>query len=152
MIPTNLNQQTNRLPEPFKSKIRDALLSKVSKFLTIKRPLDCNRAEFFAYAEAFATMGHLDYTNLNGSMVIINALLRNQDTVTAAITMLGKTVEICQEKIFDKCEPATLSEIRQALEMVRLLPPTPKKKKKKKKKIHFFDLHQHFGGKKKKKR
>ena len=55
-----------RLPEPYKTKMREELIQKVFKFLTLKRPLDANRMEFFAYAEAFASLVKLEFVNITG--------------------------------------------------------------------------------------
>eukprot|EP00727_Mastigamoeba_balamuthi_P009760 m51a1_g5406 Coatomer subunit beta' B (700) ;mRNA; r:74002-76666 len=104
-----------RLAEPVKSKIRDKLIQKVLKFLTIKRPVDCSRMEFFTYAEAFAALIKVEFVNITGAVTTITTLLQKQENRCAAVTMLGKTVELCLALIKDKCERPRLSELRAAL-------------------------------------
>jgi hypothetical protein len=55
-----------RLPEPQRTKFRDALVPEILKFLAIKRQVDCNRMDFFAYAEAFASLVKMDFIAITG--------------------------------------------------------------------------------------
>jgi hypothetical protein len=103
------------------SQLRDKLVPHVVKVLTAKRPLECNRMEFFAYAEAFAALVpwslyvigsspsnfpgfqvKLEYVHISGAVTTIITLLPKPETRCAAITMLGKTVELCLPQLREK--------------------------------------------------
>lgn len=108
----------SRLAEPYRSKLRDSLVPAILKFLTVKRPLDCDRREFFAHAEAFAALVKLEFVSVTGAVTTVTTLLREADTRCAAITMLGKTVELCLTLLAEKCDPVQLAALRQALRSV----------------------------------
>lgn len=108
----------SRIPEPFKTRARDALIQKILKFLTIKRPADCVRAEFFAHAEAFAALVKLEFVSIKGAITTINTLLKKDDNRCAALTMLGKTVELCLDILTEKCEKGVLRELQMTLESI----------------------------------
>jgi hypothetical protein len=55
-----------RLPEPAKSRMRDFLIPKVLKHLTLKRPVEASRMDFFAHAEAFAALVSLEFVSISG--------------------------------------------------------------------------------------
>ncbi|CAM6126900.1 unnamed protein product [Calypogeia fissa] len=107
-----------RLPEPAKTRMRDALIPKVLKHLTIKRPVEASRLDFFAHAEAFASLVNLEFVSIPGAVTTIIALLRKPENRCAAVTMLGKTVELCLQQLTDKCAPSTLNELNAALQNV----------------------------------
>ncbi|CAI5472926.1 unnamed protein product [Closterium sp. Yama58-4] len=88
-----------RLPDAAKVKMRDTLIPKILKFLTIKRSPDASRAEFFVHAEAFAALVHLEFVSIQGAVTTILTLLRKPDNRCAAVTMLGKTVELCAPQV-----------------------------------------------------
>lgn len=120
---------------------------KVLKHLTVKRPVEASRMEFFAHAEAFAALVNLEFVSINGAsktsnflyfkcwdkkiqtpldsticatllvytscprfdikfhlsfvgaITTIITLLRKPETRCAAVTMLGKTVELCLQQV-----------------------------------------------------
>lgn len=121
----------SRLGDQYRTKMRDKLVPAILKFLTIKRPIDCDRVrwgegaaarapclmwrsaqrEFFAYAEAFASLVKLEFVSITGAghwprastccacadhlfvavaaaVTTITTLLQQNDTRCAAITML----------------------------------------------------------------
>ncbi|GAQ84869.1 hypothetical protein KFL_002090210 [Klebsormidium nitens] len=104
-----------RLPEPFKGKLRDDLIPRVLKHLTVKRPVDASRADFFAQAEAFAALVNMEFVSITGAVTTIITLLKKPENRCAAITMLGKTVELCLQQLTEKCEPESLNKLRAAL-------------------------------------
>jgi WD40 repeat protein len=108
----------SRLQEPYRSKLRDLLVPAILKFLTVKRPIDCDRREFFAHAEAFAALVKLEFVSVTGAVTTVTTLLREADTRCAAITMLGKTVELCLTLLAEKCDPVQLAALRQVLRSV----------------------------------
>jgi len=107
-----------RLPEPYKTKVRDRLIQKVLKHLTQKRPIDCNRMDFFAYAEAFAALVKVEFVNISGAITTITTLLQKPESRCAAVTMLGKTVELCLHLLNEKCDVTKLAELRSVLATV----------------------------------
>jgi hypothetical protein len=46
--------------------MRDLLIPKVLKQLTTKRPVEANRMEFFAHAEAFAALVKMEFVSISG--------------------------------------------------------------------------------------
>eukprot|EP00877_Chromochloris_zofingiensis_P012503 jgi/Chrzof1/7506/Cz02g26090.t1 len=88
-----------KLPEPFKTKIRDKLIQKVLAHLTRKRSVEIGREVFLLQAEAFAVLVEIDFVGIDGALQTIDKLLKKPDNRSAAITMLGKTVEKCSDKL-----------------------------------------------------
>ncbi|KAJ7519822.1 hypothetical protein O6H91_20G057200 [Diphasiastrum complanatum] len=107
-----------RLQEPAKSHLCSSLIPKVLKHLTVKRPVEASRMDFFAQAEAFAALVNLQFIPVTGAVSTIITLLRKPENRSAAITMLGKTVELCLQQLNDKCDPAILAELRSELHSV----------------------------------
>jgi hypothetical protein len=105
----------SRLADQYRTKMRDKLVPAILKFLTIKRSIDCDRREFFAYAEAFASLVKLEFVSITGAVTTITTLLQQNDTRCAAVTMLGKTVELCLSLLAEKCDPTQLATMRAAL-------------------------------------
>ncbi|CAI5514425.1 unnamed protein product [Closterium sp. Naga37s-1] len=104
-----------RLPDVAKVKMRDTLIPKILKFLTIKRQPDASRAEFFVHAEAFAALVHLEFVSIQGAVTTILTLLRKPDNRCAAVTMLGKTVELCAPQLVAQGDPGKMEELRKAV-------------------------------------
>ncbi len=52
-----------------------------------------------AQAEAFATLVREDSLSIQGAVKTICALLKSPDKRVAAITMMGKTAELCYNKV-----------------------------------------------------
>lgn len=107
-----------KLPEPFKTRVRDGLISKVLSHLTKKRPVNADRTQFFAHAEAFAVLVQIEFVSVDGAAQTIERLLNKVDTRSAAVTMLGKTVELCSDKLLQKCNRSYLTGLWKALEKV----------------------------------
>jgi hypothetical protein len=107
-----------RLPDQAKSRMREFLIPKVLKHLTVRRPVEASRMEFFAHAEAFATLVNLEFVPINGAVTSIITLLRKPETRCAAVTMLGKTVELCLQQLTEKCDPNVLQDLNTALQKV----------------------------------
>lgn len=106
------------IPEPFQTKARDMLLKRILHFLTLKRPLDCIRAEFFAHAEAFSTLVQMEFVSATGALTTINTLLARPDNRCAAFTMLGKMVELCVDALVQKCDHASLRQLKMTLDSI----------------------------------
>mmetsp|Transcript_8135 Transcript_8135/g.23343 ORF Transcript_8135/g.23343 Transcript_8135/m.23343 type:complete len:314 (-) Transcript_8135:57-998(-) len=106
------------LPDSAFSTVRDKLISTVLKHLTIKRKLDADRAEFFAYAEAFAALVKLGTVSISGSITTIITLMNKPENRCAAVTMLGKTCDLCGELLFEKCTEAELAQLRAAVDII----------------------------------
>eukprot|EP00245_Coleochaete_scutata_P012341 TRINITY_DN4766_c0_g1_i3.p1 TRINITY_DN4766_c0_g1~~TRINITY_DN4766_c0_g1_i3.p1 ORF type:complete len:567 (+),score=75.98 TRINITY_DN4766_c0_g1_i3:122-1822(+) len=107
-----------RLPEPAQTKIRDTLIPQVLKHLTVRRTIDIDRMDFFAQAEAFASFVNLEFVSITGAISTIITLLKKPENRSAAITMLGKTVELCLPQLTDKCNEATLNELADILRSI----------------------------------
>jgi len=107
-----------RLQDPYKTQISEGLKKVALKHLTIKRSVDCDRVEFFAYAETFAAFAKVEFIPIVAAISTITKLLRKPENRCASITMLGKTIELCLHIILEKCDPAKLEELRAALSMV----------------------------------
>lgn len=107
-----------RLQEPVVGRVRERLVKTVLKQLTAKRPVDCDRLDFFAYAETFAALVKVEFVRIDAAISTITTLLQKPETRCAAVTMLGKTIELCLHLILDKCDPGHLEELRAALSLV----------------------------------
>lgn len=81
--------------------------------------------EFFAYAECFGIMVKLQYIAVTAAVATVSAMLIKPETTSAAITMLGKTVELSAPILKERCDPSKLAELRTALLRVRQLRSTP---------------------------
>lgn len=108
-----------RLPEPAKTRVRDGIIPKVLKHLTVKRPIDANRKDFFSYAESFAALINMELIPLTGAVTTIMTLLRKPENRCAAVTMLGKTVELCLQQLTEKCEAAILADLSLLLQSIK---------------------------------
>jgi len=104
-----------RLPEAYRVEMRTRILQTVIQNLNQRRPVDANRTEFFAYAEAFAALVKLEFVNIDGAINTIYTLLRIPETRCAGVTMFGKTVELCLPLITGKCDATQLANLRSAL-------------------------------------
>jgi len=107
-----------RLPEAYRVEMRTRVIHTVIDKLNQKRPIDANRTEFFAYAEAFAALVKLEFVNIDGAIKSIDMLLRAPETRCAGITMFGKTIEFCLPLITGKCDAVELARLRNALSLV----------------------------------
>lgn len=107
-----------RLPDNAKSRIRETLIPRVLKYLTLKRPVDASRMDFFAHAEAFAALVRMEFVSITGAVTTIATLLRKPETRCAAITMLGKTVELCLVQLTEIRDEGVLTELMSALQTV----------------------------------
>uniref|UniRef100_A0A061SC15 Wd40 repeat-like protein n=1 Tax=Tetraselmis sp. GSL018 TaxID=582737 RepID=A0A061SC15_9CHLO len=106
------------LPETAYATVRDRLISTVLKHLTVKRALDADRTEFLAYAEAFAALIKLGTVSISGSVTTMITLMNKPENRCAAVTMLGKTCELCGHVLLQKCSEAELGKLREAVEMI----------------------------------
>eukprot|EP00850_Spirogloea_muscicola_P000421 SM000002S05501 [mRNA] locus=s2:100972:102072:- [translate_table: standard] len=84
--------------------------------LTLKR--STSRMEVFAHAEAFAAVIDIGVINIAGAVTTILALLRKPENRCAAITMLGKTVELCLQQLTNQCNPELLAELATMLRAI----------------------------------
>lgn len=75
--------------------------------------------EFFVHAEVFAALIKIEYIPINTAVTTIIQLLAQPETRSAAITMLGKTVEWCLPQLKEKCDKKVLSELHRSLSQVR---------------------------------
>jgi len=78
----------------FKRKV----IQKVLGHMTKKRAIDAARHDILLQAEAFANLVALDCVQLEGAMQTIERLIGKPDSRAAAVTMLGKTVDLCIDK------------------------------------------------------
>eukprot|EP01006_Ploeotia_vitrea_P026331 TRINITY_DN5930_c0_g1_i1.p1 TRINITY_DN5930_c0_g1~~TRINITY_DN5930_c0_g1_i1.p1 ORF type:complete len:414 (-),score=67.42 TRINITY_DN5930_c0_g1_i1:34-1137(-) len=108
-----------RVPEPYKTEVRNRLITKVLNFLTVKRTVDCPRVEFFPHAAAFAALVKIEFVSVRGAVKTMTDLLRDPSSRCAAVTMLGKTVELCLNLLMEKCDKALLCELKEVLDSVK---------------------------------
>lgn len=57
----------------------------------------------------------LQYIAVTAAVSTVIAMLHKPETTSAAITMLGKTVELCAPVLKERCDPNKLNELRTAL-------------------------------------
>ena len=58
-------------------------------------------------AEAFAALVLIDFVSITGATQTIMTLLQKPDNRCAAITMLGKTIELCSDAVRGVCSCLT---------------------------------------------
>lgn len=80
---------------PFKDAVRDAVVPAILPHLTLKRPADTPRSEFFAHAEVFAALASIGMMPMQGAINTVTTLIRDPAKRAAAVTVLGKMVELC---------------------------------------------------------
>ncbi|KAA8496080.1 hypothetical protein FVE85_2235 [Porphyridium purpureum] len=90
------------------------LRSALAEFSVAREP-HCNRADFFAHAEVFAALIHTRLIHVDLAMQTICALIAIPGNRCAALTALGKSVELCGELLSDECKAESLLGLRDAL-------------------------------------
>ncbi|EIE21483.1 WD40 repeat-like protein [Coccomyxa subellipsoidea C-169] len=90
--------------------------SVVLRHLTLPRPVNCNRAEFFGQAEAFACLVTLEFVTVPGAVQTLCSLMKDEKKRCAAVTMLGKTAEHCAEQLKQNCPSEFLEKLKQQME------------------------------------
>lgn len=122
--PTLLQQGRSAVPfavllapvsQDFKNGIRDAIIPVVFKHMAVKRTAGIPRSEFYLQAEAFAGLASVDVVPLDGAVTTLGKMLKDPGQRAAAITALGKMVELCAYAFPSKVQPATLSNVQEAL-------------------------------------
>lgn len=102
-------------PERVRESVRDKITPPILKFLATKRPLDVDRYDVFPHAEAFATLVERGLLNIQGAVKTITALLGIKDKRVAAITIMGKTAELCYDQLTRDCPPPLVKSLQDAL-------------------------------------
>ena len=129
------------LSGPYKKELSTLVLTQ----LNVKRPTNAPRHSVFALAETFARLVELGELKIDGAVLTIVRLLGSREKRMAAVTMaraaaasacrtsdassptpplshasrfssqLGKTVEVCFQQLTEACAPATMAQLRNAL-------------------------------------
>eukprot|EP00697_Spironema_sp_BW2_P009545 gnl/Spiro4/24496_TR12136_c0_g1_i1.p2 gnl/Spiro4/24496_TR12136_c0_g1~~gnl/Spiro4/24496_TR12136_c0_g1_i1.p2 ORF type:complete len:268 (+),score=52.34 gnl/Spiro4/24496_TR12136_c0_g1_i1:57-806(+) len=107
-----------RLADGFRQKILPALVRDLLAFLTHRRAVDAPRVEFFGHAEVFAVLVQWKLVLVTAAVNAITQLIQKEYSRCAGVTMLGKTVELCQPLLIEECNPASLELLREALSKV----------------------------------
>ncbi|EFJ47799.1 hypothetical protein VOLCADRAFT_91776 [Volvox carteri f. nagariensis] len=107
-----------RLPDVTRFKVREKMVAKVLGMLTKKRPVNADRASFFAYADAFAALVKFEAVPLDGAVQTIIRLLGKPETKCAGITILAKTVEYCGQQLL-RAPETHLASLWRSLESVK---------------------------------
>uniref|UniRef100_A0A7S0S0L2 Guanine nucleotide-binding protein subunit beta-like protein n=1 Tax=Pyramimonas obovata TaxID=1411642 RepID=A0A7S0S0L2_9CHLO len=94
------------IPDFYSQKLRERLVHDAMKQLTVRRQLDAKRTDFFLHAEAFANLVQLKYVATNAMVRTVRTLLAKPDGANkcAAVTMLGKTVELCYAQLVEEAD------------------------------------------------
>lgn len=111
------------IPDPYRADIRSnkGITPRVLKQLTLKRTLHVTRVEFYQYCEAFAWLALNGFVTLDGALKTISKMLEKEETRAAAVTMLGKTVEMCAPLISQHVSAEVVGRLQEALR-VKALP------------------------------
>ncbi|BDA44706.1 probable CCR4-associated factor 4 homolog at C-terminar half [Coccomyxa sp. Obi] len=105
-----------QLPEAYRKEILEPIIQKVLKHLTVPRPVDANRSDFFPQAEAFACLVSLESVGVQGAVQTLSTLMKDEKKRCAAVTMFGKTAEFCAEQLKRDCPPEYLDQLRKQME------------------------------------
>eukprot|EP00697_Spironema_sp_BW2_P005604 gnl/Spiro4/17813_TR9470_c0_g1_i1.p1 gnl/Spiro4/17813_TR9470_c0_g1~~gnl/Spiro4/17813_TR9470_c0_g1_i1.p1 ORF type:complete len:252 (-),score=17.18 gnl/Spiro4/17813_TR9470_c0_g1_i1:71-826(-) len=103
--------------EPHKGRFRKVLVEALIHELSRDRPSNCNRQDFFLQAEAFATLVKLDCIALDPAVTTMTLFISNPSKCCSGLTMLGKTVELCVDKL-NAALPDNLEKLKQAIAQV----------------------------------
>ncbi|EFN58996.1 hypothetical protein CHLNCDRAFT_137639 [Chlorella variabilis] len=96
----------------FREKFRDYIMRLLLTHLTKPRPVNANRGEYYVHAEAFAALVSIEIVPIDGAIQTMCTLARNPEKRGAAVTMLGKTVELAGHVIAEKVPAATQEAMR----------------------------------------
>ncbi|PSC75543.1 guanine nucleotide-binding beta subunit [Micractinium conductrix] len=94
------------MSQTLRDKFRDRIMRDLLKHLTVVRPLNANRGEYYVHAEAFAALVSIEIVPIEGSIRTMCTLAKTAEKRGAAVTMLGKTVELAGHVIHEKVSPA----------------------------------------------
>ena len=103
------------LPEPVRKLYFNDLAKAVITGLNTPRALGTSRTAVFAFAEVFGRLIDVGHLPISGAVVTICRLLATPEKRMAAVTMLGKTVEVCFMQLSERCDAASLAELHTAL-------------------------------------
>ncbi|KAL4437101.1 hypothetical protein ABPG75_004240 [Micractinium tetrahymenae] len=98
--------------QQFRDKFRDRIMRDLLKHLTILRPINANRSEYYVHAEAFAALVSIEIVPIEGAIQTMCTLAKNPEKRGAAVTMLGKTVELAGHLIAEKVSAKTQEMMR----------------------------------------
>ncbi|KAL4424471.1 hypothetical protein ABPG77_006409, partial [Micractinium sp. CCAP 211/92] len=98
--------------QQYREKFRDRIMRDLLKHLTILRPVNANRSEYYVHAEAFAALVSIEIVPIEGAIQTMCTLAKNPEKRGAAVTMLGKTVELAGHIIAEKVSPKTQDMMR----------------------------------------
>ncbi|MEW5298650.1 MAG: hypothetical protein WDW38_000603 [Sanguina aurantia] len=98
--------------------LKTQTIAKVLSPLNMTRSVSADRTEFFCQAEAFAFLVRNDIIGLDGAVETMTRMIRRPNTRAAAVTMLGKTLELCSDKLLHSCSPEKLQKLVKALTLV----------------------------------
>ncbi|PRP87251.1 hypothetical protein PROFUN_01513 [Planoprotostelium fungivorum] len=105
-----------RLSEPVRFALRDGLVPHILQVVAAKRPLDVDRMDILCQAECFAVLVKMELVDVTRAVVTMTALVQKQETRCAAVTMLGKTVEMCLSLLSEKCDPTAIQTLKTAID------------------------------------
>ena len=94
------------IPDFYSQKLRETLVHDAMKQLTVRRQLDAKRQDFFLHAEVFANLVQLKYITTSAMVKTVRTLLAKSEGANkcAAVTMLGKTVELCYAQMVEEAD------------------------------------------------
>ena len=107
------------LPEPLRKAYFSDLALHVIKGLNTPRPLGAGRHSVFALAEVIARLIDVGHLPIAGAVATICRLLATPEKRVAAVTMLGKTVEVCFMQLSERCDAASLAQLYASLRQLR---------------------------------
>jgi hypothetical protein len=103
------------MPEAMRAAYFNALSVKVISALNLRRAPGTLRINVFALAEVFARLIDVGHLPISGAVTTIVTLLKTAEKRVAAVTMLGKTVEVCFQALTERCEPGPMKALYDGL-------------------------------------
>eukprot|EP00276_Gloeochaete_wittrockiana_P009937 CAMPEP_0184659534 /NCGR_PEP_ID=MMETSP0308-20130426/30021_1 /TAXON_ID=38269 /ORGANISM="Gloeochaete witrockiana, Strain SAG 46.84" /LENGTH=286 /DNA_ID=CAMNT_0027099429 /DNA_START=84 /DNA_END=944 /DNA_ORIENTATION=- len=95
----------------FGSSVANKLTRNIIAQLAKPRAPNADRNEFFPYVEAFAVGTQTELLKADGAVVMVNKWLKDEKNRCAAITMLGKTLEIAHTQLATKASQKNIQEL-----------------------------------------
>lgn len=103
------------LPDSMRGVVKDSVVQMALHILATPRRLDADRAPLIPVCETVAWLVKTELLAASSAILACSHLLRDDSTRCAAITCLGKLVEVAFEQIAESCGERELDELRTSL-------------------------------------
>lgn len=107
-----------KLPEQLREKIKEEIVQRAIRFLSMPRRLDCDRMPILPFADTIAAMAKLKLLSTRSVVFAVLHMIHDDTTRSAGVTCLGKLVELAYDT-FRLFSAQDLDSIRSTLAAVQ---------------------------------